>query len=76
MDISKKQKRLQYWNKFIENKLISEKNKLIIKDLLVEYKNLLAKCWENEDASSLDLENIKNLERKIEQANEEAQKAC
>ncbi|MCB0317819.1 MAG: hypothetical protein KDD56_03620 [Bdellovibrionales bacterium] len=72
LDLAAKQKRLLSWAEFTEKNVKSIDLKLKIGDALKDYRNLLAKCWENRDASDSDLEKISSLERELSMLNEEA----
>ena len=75
MDLSRiaaKQKRLKTWTDFAHSDVQCEALKLKILDSLKDYRNLLAKCWENSAVSDIDMTKLEGLERELSDLNEQA----
>ena len=70
--LTTKHKRFQDWSKFLQSELLSESLRLRTEDTLKAFRNVLAKCWESENVTPEDAQHIEDLERQLEQLNEEA----
>ena len=77
MDLSTiiaKQKRIKTWSEFLEH-IEDEGLRLRISDDLKLLRNSLAKCWEAQEITDSDRENIYDIERRLESSNELARMA-
>jgi len=75
MDLSQlaaKQKRVKDWSNFLENEVQPSDLKGRTASKLKEYRNLLARCWQDQEISEKDELAILSLERDLVRLNEEA----
>ena len=72
LDLAEKQKRLKSWTDFAHSDVQCEALKLKMLASLKDYRNLLAKCWENRAASQADKDKLCSLERELSSFSEEA----
>ncbi|MBX7137838.1 MAG: hypothetical protein K1X83_07620 [Oligoflexia bacterium] len=75
MDISvlaAKQKRLKDWTLFLESEVTDPKMRERIEQALRSFANTLFRCWDKGAIDQADAEQLGDLERILEQLNEEA----
>ena len=70
--LSAKQKRLITWENFVEHEIQDEDMKEQTGKLIGAFSAALLKIWENNAYSDQDKMNLEDLERKLEQLNEES----
>lgn len=71
-EIATKQKRLKDWKDWLEHETQDPQIRRLTGDALKEYSDLLFRCWELGQISAADGTKLQDLERKLEQLNEEA----
>jgi len=73
-NLAPKQKRIKAWTDFLNEHRphLPEELNALYSDTLKEYRNSIARCWEDGEVSVAHTEAISNLERRMEQLNEEA----
>ena len=70
--LARKQKRIKDWSTYLEEHVFDEGLKRRTSETLQQYRNLIAKCWEQERISESDELHLVSLERELEELNEEA----
>jgi hypothetical protein len=70
--LTAKQKRLITWEKFLQEELQNPEIKFKTESLIESFSKVLLKIWENNAYSETDKQEIEDLERKLEQLNEES----
>jgi len=70
--LAAKQKRIQEWTSAVQRTDVREDLRAEFVELLKEYRNLIAKCWEAEAVAENEASRLKILERRLQQMNEEA----
>ena len=70
--LTRKQKRLKDWTNFLEQEVVDDATRVSLTNELKNYRNLLAKVWEEERVSEEDEASIDDLERRIEQLADDA----
>jgi hypothetical protein len=73
--IAAKQKRASDWANFIEREVVDPAVKSSVQKDLSEYRALLKRCWEKNEVTAADVAALENLERRLEELNEEARLA-
>lgn len=73
--LSAKQKRIMDWESARAGSEVDPELTLQFKELLKEYRNLLAKCWQEEHFTEPEIAEIENLEARIDQIHEESRLA-
>lgn len=69
---AEKQKRLKSWTTFSQTEVHDESLRLKFVDTLKLYRNLMARCWEQEKITEEDVVELEDLERRLESLNEQA----
>lgn len=70
--LAARQKRLKFWNTFVKEQVQDKTLRLTYVDQLKLYRNLLARCWEHGQITQADERELDDLERRIEDLNEQA----
>lgn len=70
--LTSKQKRLNDWMLALKEPFPTDALRLKVEDTLKLYRNVLAKCWEANALTSEDEATIEDLERQLEELNNEA----
>ena len=71
-DLARKQKRIKSWTSFLNNEVSDDSIRAQTVEALKLYRNYLSKCWEQRKISAEDKLKIEDLERQLEQLNEDA----
>jgi len=66
-ELSRKQKRLHDWSQFLKDDAEEYSLRIQMAELLKRYRNILARCWEEEFISENQKKTIEDLERQLEQ---------
>jgi len=70
--LAAKQKRVRDWSQFLETQVQPDDLKVRTSSRLKEYRNLLARCWQEQVITEKDEFAILSLERELVKLNEEA----
>ena len=70
--LAAKQKRAAQWLEFAHEKIRDESLRSHVVEQIESLREILRRCWENQSVSDADHANILDLERVLEQLNEEA----
>lgn len=71
-DLAAKQQRLKTWLRYLDTEVQSEELHQRMKDTLQSYRTALARCWKTEKITDQDRDEIQDLERQLEELDEEA----
>lgn len=75
-DLAAKQKRAKFWIDFAANEIKDVHVKNLVKQESRRYTELLSQLWEKGSVSVEDEKILLDLERRLEQLNEEARLSC
>lgn len=70
--LAEKQKRIKGWTKCLNELEDGDPRRLDLYDTLKKFRNLLTKCWEEEEVDEVSFNQIEDLERELEQLFKEA----
>ena len=70
--LAAKQKRLKDWTLFANNEVSDQQLKQRTTRALAQFQQALSSCWEKNEVTASDIQRIEDLERQLEQLNDEA----